>query len=141
MPDRFDAAACDTLWEEGGLVVMRGRSTSAQSTPFLTSSSVPTSPPEVARLQRAYELRAKLELARAHMPGMDGFEVIARLRVEERLTGGHLPVVALTARARTEDRERCFAAGMDEFLAKPVRADALWSTMGGHAERGPRHAC
>jgi PAS domain S-box-containing protein len=71
-----------------------------------------------------------LVLLDLHMPGMDGFEVIARLRAEERLTGGHLPVVALTARARAEDRERCFAAGMDEFLAKPVRADALWSTIG-----------
>ena len=64
-----------------------------------------------------------------HMPGMDGFEVIARLREEERSTGGHLAVVALTARARAEDRERCLDAGMDEFLAKPVRADALWSTI------------
>ena len=65
-----------------------------------------------------------------HMPGMDGFEVIARLREEERGTGRHLPVVALTARARSEDRERCLAAGMDEFLSKPVRADALWSAIG-----------
>jgi PAS domain S-box-containing protein len=65
-----------------------------------------------------------------HMPGMDGFEVISRLRAEERLTGGHLPVVALTARARTEDRERCLASGMDEFIAKPIRAEALWSAIG-----------
>ncbi len=65
-----------------------------------------------------------------HMPGMDGFEVIARLREEERGTGRHLPVVALTARARSEDRDRCLAAGMDEFLSKPVRADALWSAIG-----------
>ncbi len=64
-----------------------------------------------------------------HMPGMDGFEVIARLREGERLTRGHLPVIALTARARTEDRERCLAAGMDDFLAKPIRADALWSAI------------
>jgi PAS domain S-box-containing protein len=64
-----------------------------------------------------------------HMPGMDGFEVIARLRERERLTRGHLPVVALTARARTEDRERCLAAGMDDFLAKPIRAEALWSAV------------
>jgi len=64
-----------------------------------------------------------------HMPGMDGFEVIARLREGERVTRGHLPVVALTARARTEDRDRCLAAGMDDFLAKPVRADALWSAI------------
>ena len=71
-----------------------------------------------------------LVLLDLHMPGMDGFEVIARLRAEERVAGGHLPVVALTARASSEDRERCLTAGMDEFLAKPVRADALWSAIG-----------
>jgi PAS domain S-box-containing protein len=64
-----------------------------------------------------------------HMPGMDGFAVIARLRAEERDTGRHLPVIALTARARSEDRARCLAAGMDEFLAKPVRPQALWSAI------------
>jgi PAS domain S-box-containing protein len=70
-----------------------------------------------------------LMLLDLHMPGMDGFEVIMRLREVERRTGGHLPVVALTARARAEDRERCLAAGMDDFLAKPVRADVLWSAI------------
>ena len=70
-----------------------------------------------------------LMLLDLHMPGIDGFEVIARLREDERVTSRHLPVIALTARARAEDRERCLAAGMDEFLAKPVRAPALWSAI------------
>ena len=70
-----------------------------------------------------------LMLLELHMPGMDGFEVIARLREHELGTGQHLPVVALTARASAEDRERCLAAGMDGFLSKPVRADALWSAI------------
>ncbi|HEY0252215.1 MAG TPA: response regulator, partial [Kofleriaceae bacterium] len=61
-----------------------------------------------------------------HMPGLDGFQVVERLRAREQELGGHLPVVALTARARAEDRDRCLAAGMDEFLGKPIRSAALW---------------
>jgi len=62
-----------------------------------------------------------------HMPGLDGFQVIERIRAGERATGGHLPVIALTARSRPEDRDRCLAAGMDGFLAKPIDRNALWS--------------
>ena len=61
-----------------------------------------------------------------HMPGLDGFEVIERLRAHERLTGEHLPVIAVTARARREDRDRCLASGVEAFLPKPVKPDALW---------------
>ena len=60
-----------------------------------------------------------------HMPELDGFEVIHAIRDRERLTGARLPVIALTARSRPEDRERCLAAGMDEFLVKPVRTPDL----------------
>jgi signal transduction histidine kinase/CheY-like chemotaxis protein len=65
-----------------------------------------------------------------HMPEMDGFQVIEALRARERATGGHLPVIALTARSRKEDRERCLAAGMDDFLAKPIQASDLWAAIG-----------
>jgi PAS domain S-box-containing protein len=64
-----------------------------------------------------------------HMPELDGFEVTTALRRRERDTGGHLPVVALTARSRKEDRDRCLAVGMDEFLTKPFRADDLWAVI------------
>jgi signal transduction histidine kinase/DNA-binding response OmpR family regulator len=60
-----------------------------------------------------------------HMPELDGFGVVGSIRERERTTGGHLPVIALTARSRKEDRERCLAAGMDEFLTKPVATAAL----------------
>jgi CheY-like chemotaxis protein len=58
-----------------------------------------------------------------HMPETDGFEVIAELRRRERSTGGHLHVIALTARSMMGDRECCPAAGMDDYLAKPFHAD------------------
>ncbi|HYS10590.1 MAG TPA: response regulator [Myxococcales bacterium] len=64
-----------------------------------------------------------------HMPGLNGFEVVKAIRDRERSTGGHVPVIALTARTRKEDRERCFAAGMDDFLAKPIRSADLWEAV------------
>jgi CheY-like chemotaxis protein len=64
-----------------------------------------------------------------HMPKLDGFEVTGTIRRRERDTGGHLPIIALTARSRSEDRDKCLAAGMDEFLTKPFRADDLWTVI------------
>ena len=68
-----------------------------------------------------------LLLLDVHMPELDGFQVIQAVRERERSAGGHLPVIALTARSRQEDRERCLAAGMDDFLAKPIQAADLWA--------------
>ncbi len=67
-----------------------------------------------------------LLLLDVHMPELDGFQVVQAIRERELAAGGHLPIIALTARSRKEDRERCLAAGMDEFLTKPIRpADLL----------------
>ena len=70
-----------------------------------------------------------LLLVDLHMPGLDGFGVVEQLRDRERLTGQHLPVVAVTARSRAEDRARCLAAGMDDFLVKPIDRGALWAAI------------
>jgi CheY-like chemotaxis protein len=64
-----------------------------------------------------------------HMPELDGFEVIRSIREHERATRAHLPVIALTARSRKEDREHCLTAGMDAFLSKPIQTDDLWATI------------
>jgi two-component system, sensor histidine kinase and response regulator len=64
-----------------------------------------------------------------HMPKCDGFQVIEALRRREQASGGHLPVLALTARATKSDRDRCLAAGMDDYLAKPVGAVELFAAV------------
>ncbi|MGA2232115.1 MAG: response regulator, partial [Tepidisphaeraceae bacterium] len=64
-----------------------------------------------------------------HMPEMDGFQVVRAIREHERASGRHLPVIAFTARSRSQDRELCLTAGMDDFLSKPVKADELWATI------------
>jgi CheY-like chemotaxis protein/HPt (histidine-containing phosphotransfer) domain-containing protein len=67
-----------------------------------------------------------LLLLDVHMPELDGFQVVRAVRERELTEGGHLPIIALTARSRKEDRERCLAAGMDDFQTKPIRpADLL----------------
>ena len=63
------------------------------------------------------------------MAGRIPDETLQAIRERERAAGGHLPVIALTARSRKEDRERCLAAGMDDFLAKPIQAANLWAAI------------
>ena len=63
-----------------------------------------------------------------HMPELDGFQVIRSVREQERSAGGHPPARhRLDGARRQEDRERCLAAGMDDFLAKPIQAADLWA--------------
>ena len=58
------------------------------------------------------------------MPIMDGFTTTAKLRDQER-NNRHTPVVAITATATTEDHDRCIAAGMDDYLPKPITMERL----------------
>ncbi len=77
--------------------------------------------------QNAFDLL----LLDVNMPEMDGFEVIQTVRDREKTSGRHLRVLALTALSGKRDRERCIEAGMDDFLAKPVRAAEVYAILEG----------
>jgi two-component system, sensor histidine kinase and response regulator len=71
--------------------------------------------------------RAEFDLAfmDVQMPVMDGLEATAAIRAREKIFGGHLRIVAMTAHAMVSDQERCLAAGMDDYLSKPLQRDVL----------------
>jgi len=77
----------------------------------------------------ARENEFDLILMDVQMPVMDGFEATRRIRQGELSRGRHVPIIAMTAHALKGDRERCLAAGMDGYVAKPVRAHELFEAM------------
>ncbi|HYE88412.1 MAG TPA: two-component regulator propeller domain-containing protein [Vicinamibacterales bacterium] len=64
------------------------------------------------------------------MPEMSGFDATAAIRVRERTTGSHVRIIAMTAHAMNGDRERCLAAGMDDYIPKPIRTPDLRRALG-----------
>lgn len=84
--------------------------------------------------------RFDLVLMDVEMPHLDGFEVTGRIRRREARRGGHLPIIALTAHALKGDCERCLAAGMDGYLAKPLRPDEMFQTIAGVIARARKKA-
>lgn len=80
-------------------------------------------------LQAIAEKSFDLALLDLQLPEMDGYELSRKIRERERLTGGHLPILAVTAHAKREDQEQCVAAGMDAWLPKPFHSETLVRTI------------
>ena len=76
--------------------------------------------------------RFDLILMDVQMPNLDGLAATARIREQEAMVGGRIPIIALTANAFDEDRKRCLQAGMDDFLTKPFKLDELLVTIQRH---------
>lgn len=70
-----------------------------------------------------------LILMDVQMPVLDGFSATQQIRDQEKETGQHIPIIAMTARAMKGDREKCLAAGMDGYVPKPVRKATLYEAI------------
>ncbi len=88
----------------------------------------------VAAVQRE---RYDAVLMDCNMPIMDGFEATAAIRRLESDTR-HVPIIAMTARAMDDDRTRCLAAGMDDYISKPLRRLTLEQTLHRWIPSSPR---
>jgi two-component system sensor histidine kinase/response regulator len=69
------------------------------------------------------------------MPVMNGYQATQGIRALERLNGGHIPIIAMTAHALAGTRETCLAHGMDSYLTKPVDTTALWRALDAVADQ------
>jgi CheY-like chemotaxis protein len=70
-----------------------------------------------------------LVLMDIQMPEMDGIEATMAIREKERETGGHIPIIAMTAHAMRGDEELCLKAGMDGYITKPINVSELFATI------------
>ena len=82
-----------------------------------------------AAVEAARNGRWHVILMDVQMPEMSGIEATEEIRTEEAGTGAHVPIVALTAHAMQGDRDRCLAAGMDDYLSKPIDVGKMIATV------------
>ncbi len=113
------------LKKHGHTVVVTGNGRQGLVALFPGAQAEDTGPPGPGLPDGSFDL----VLMDLQMPEMDGLEAIAAIRAQEKATGGHVPIIALTAHARKDDQERCLAAGFDSYLTKPIRAQELFQAI------------
>jgi two-component system sensor histidine kinase/response regulator len=82
-----------------------------------------------AALEELERTTYDLVLMDIQMPEMNGFEATRAIREKEKHTGGHIPIIAMTANALKGDEEECLAAGMDGYISKPIRTQEMFNTI------------
>ncbi len=97
---------------------------------------VDTVPNGQAAVAAAASTRYDAVLMDCQMPVLNGYEATAAIREREG-ADRHTPIIAMTAGARREDRDRCLAEGMDSYLAKPINKDALLALVARYVKEGP----
>jgi CheY-like chemotaxis protein/HPt (histidine-containing phosphotransfer) domain-containing protein len=70
-----------------------------------------------------------LILMDVQMPNMSGLEATVAIRQVEKMTGGHVPIIAMTAHAMADDRQRCLESGMDDYVSKPLEQKSLFEAI------------
>lgn len=100
-----------------------------------TVTIVPTGRDALEALEKQ---KFDLILMDLEMPEMNGIEATRAIRERERFTGGHIPIIAITAHAMKGHMERCLQSGMDGYISKPMRAEELYAKMEKIVARVPR---
>ena len=77
-------------------------------------------------IEETHKKKFDFILMDSHMPILDGLETTAIIRENEKKTGGHIPIIALTARAMEDDRKKCLDGGMDGYVSKPIDRKKLF---------------
>jgi two-component system, sensor histidine kinase and response regulator len=87
----------------------------------------------IEAVSKQRETSFDLILMDVQMPDMDGFEATRLIRREQQVRGVYVPIIAMTAHAMTGDRERCLAAGMDDYVSKPINRQSVEQALARHS--------